>query len=383
MFRNRTNHDDKSRQIEHRKNTYQRASCRNADLFFLALGLLGLAFVAFQGPRACAAESGDTVARVGAESISLEELENYLEAELGQLNLRRQQLLQDGLERLVEDRLLAQEARQRKISVDQLLEKEVALQVAEVTDQDIETWYQQNRTRVGRPLEQIAGQVRSFLETQRQQGARGTFIASIRSRTETRILLAPPRIAIPASPSTATKGRDEAAVTIVEFSDFQCPACRKMATILDEVRSAYGDAVRVEFRHFPLEDIHPEARKASEAALCAGEQDLFWQMHDDLFQNQRALKPQQIQERADALGLESAAFEACLESGRHSPAVTADLEAGRKAGVGGTPSLFVNGRPVGITRLDTALQDLKVVIDDELQRRAFEAAGSEPASPSG
>jgi protein-disulfide isomerase len=151
-------------------------------------------------------------------------------------------------------------------------------------------------------------------------------------------------------------GRRDAPVTIVEFSDYQCPFCRQfVTTTLPALKSTYVDAgkLRWVFRDFPLDQIHPNARKASEAARCAGDQGKYWDMHDLLFQNQQALAAEQLPTYADRLGLDRAAFGACLSSGKYAAAVQKNFGDGAAAGVRGTPS-FVIGR----TRPDDTVEGL-------------------------
>ena len=149
-------------------------------------------------------------------------------------------------------------------------------------------------------------------------------------------------------------GRQDAPVTIVEFSDYQCPFCRQfVATTLPALKTAYVDSgkVRWVFRDFPLDRIHPNARKAAEAARCAGEQDKYWPMHDVLFQNQQALAAEQLPDYASRLGLDRAAFDACLASGKYAAVVQKNFTEAAAIGVRGTPS-FVIGR----TRPDNTVQ---------------------------
>ena len=151
-------------------------------------------------------------------------------------------------------------------------------------------------------------------------------------------------------------GRRDAPVTIVEFSDYQCPFCRQFVTAtLPALKSAYIDAgkVRWVFRDFPLDRIHPHARKASEAARCAGDQGKYWEMHDLLFQNQQALAEDQLPTHAGTLRLDVAAFAACLTSSKHANDVQKNFSEGAAAGVNGTPS-FVIGR----TRPDGTVEGL-------------------------
>jgi len=140
-------------------------------------------------------------------------------------------------------------------------------------------------------------------------------------------------------------GRADAPVTLVEFSDYQCPFCQRFfATTLPALKREYIDAgkIRYVFRDYPLE-MHALARQAAEAAHCAGEQGKYWEMHDALFQNQGALAPPQLAEHAGAVGVDGAAFAACLSSGRYAARVARGLVDGAAAGVQGTPG-FVVGR---------------------------------------
>lgn len=130
------------------------------------------------------------------------------------------------------------------------------------------------------------------------------------------------------------------------------------------VRQTYGDKVRIVFKDFPLPN-HPEAFKAAEAAHCAGEQGKYWELHDAMFANQRALQVPALKQTAKTLGLDSAKFDQCLDSGKHADNVRTDYELGEKMGVNSTPTIYVNGRPlVGAQPFEA----FKQVIDEELSR---------------
>ena len=147
-------------------------------------------------------------------------------------------------------------------------------------------------------------------------------------------------------------GRPDAPVTLVEFSDYQCPFCQRffLAT-LPALKKDYIDTgkVRYVFRDFPLDQIHPQARKAAEAAHCAGEQGKYWEMHDVLFGNQQALQPPKLSEHARTLGLDGSRFDACLTSGTHAARVSQGLTDGQAAGVQGTPGFVVAKTTTGDT----------------------------------
>ena len=139
-------------------------------------------------------------------------------------------------------------------------------------------------------------------------------------------------------------GKADAPVTIVEFSDYQCPFCRRHAAqTLPELKRDYIDTGKVRYvmRDFPIDSIHPEASKAAEAAHCAGDQGKYWEMHAALFRDIRALKPEQLKERAKGMGLDLAAFDACLDGGRHAARVKESVGAGTAVGVNGTPAFFI------------------------------------------
>jgi protein-disulfide isomerase len=149
-------------------------------------------------------------------------------------------------------------------------------------------------------------------------------------------------------------GHQEAPLTLVEFSDYQCPHCRRLfGTTLPALKAEYIDTgkLRYVFRDFPLDRIHPFARKAAEAANCAGDQGQYWEMHDLLFQNPKALQVGQLKAYARRFDLDAAAFDACLDQSKYAAHVQQDVDDGAAAGVQGTPGFFL-----GRTRADGMLQ---------------------------
>lgn len=142
------------------------------------------------------------------------------------------------------------------------------------------------------------------------------------------------------------RGNKDAKITIVEFSDIQCPYCSKFHNTMKQVAAAYPNDVRWVYKHFPLDSIHPYARKAAEAAECAGEQGKFWEYTDYLFDNQSSLNTEFISSVAKTVGLNTSNFESCLSDGKYADKVNADYNQGRSAGVTGTPGSVINGELV-------------------------------------
>jgi protein-disulfide isomerase len=335
------------------------------------------AFAMFIGTVACAAQPATeaasgaaadekVLATVGSVSITeTETLELAKQQLLGQLNpQQRYDLMANTLQGRVAQVLQELEAAEAGVSVEELVAREVEAKVAPVTDADVDAFYEKNQARIGRPEEQIAPQIRDYLTRERRAQATNAWMAALREKYAVTTMLEPPRVQV-AADGFPTKGPVEAPVTIVEFSDFQCPYCSRIAPTLKQVTDKYPSDVRFVFRQYPLNDIHPNAQKAAEASLCANEQGKFWEMHDAMFANQRALGVEELKASAVGLGLDAAAFDACLDSGRMAPVVAADLQAGSVAGVSGTPAMFVNGRFVSGA---VPFEQLDKLIGEELAR---------------
>jgi protein-disulfide isomerase len=160
-------------------------------------------------------------------------------------------------------------------------------------------------------------------------------------------------------------GPKDAKVAVVEYSDFQCPYCSRAANALNELKKAYeGKPVRFVFRQFPL-SFHKEAHLAAQASLEAHAQGKFWEYHDLLFANQRALGRPQLEEYATKIGLDLAKFKAALDAGTHKAAVDADMAMGAEVGVRGTPSMMVGGTRV---QNPSDVNTVKAAIDAELAK---------------
>ncbi len=294
-----------------------------------------------------------------------------LEAQLAQCKAAyekgQHEALENGLKQVVENRLIEAEAKAKGMTAEAYLAAEG--KVTEVTDADADKFYEENKARIrGEKNEQLVGQIKQYLTAQRQQEAREKLIAQLEANHQVTYKLEPQRVEVAAV--GPAKGPENAPVTIVEFSDFQCPYCARLAPTVDEVVKNYGDKVRVVFRQFPL-NFHPFAQKAAEASLCAHEQGKFWELHDAMFQNQQQLAVENLKAKATELGLNAEQFNSCVDTGKYAQAVTADLEAGSQAGVSGTPALFVNGRFINGA---VPYADVAKVIDDELKRKGVKTA---------
>jgi protein-disulfide isomerase len=158
------------------------------------------------------------------------------------------------------------------------------------------------------------------------------------------------------------KGPADAKLAVIEFSDFQCPFCSRVTPTLKQIQREYGDEVRIVFKHLPLR-IHPKAPAAHAAAEAAHRQGKFWEMHDLIFSNQRAMSPEKYEEYAEQLGLDLEQFKADVASAEVQAKIDSDKAEAAKLGVTGTPAFFINGRFLSGAQPFAAF---KAMIDEEL-----------------
>lgn len=164
-------------------------------------------------------------------------------------------------------------------------------------------------------------------------------------------------------------GPADAPITIVEFSDYQCPFCRRWHDeVYGDLLAAYPGKIRLVYRHFPLASIHPDATSAAEAAMCAGEQDAFWTFHEKLFSSD-ALGNSTYLQYAQDLGLNMSSFESCVNDRKYQQAVDADLNFAVDLGIRSTPTFFVNGLAiVGAQPLDVFQQVIEKELNGEIPK---------------
>jgi len=165
--------------------------------------------------------------------------------------------------------------------------------------------------------------------------------------------------------NSSVRGPKNAPVTIVMFSDFQCPFCGQAVPIVEEVLKAYPKDVNFIMKQFPLRQIHPNAEPAAEAAIAASRQGKFWEMHDELYKNNKNLTPETIKGIAEKIGLDTKKWEADKSSDDVKKQIDDELALGQKVDVRGTPSFFINGK----TAQNRSIDGFKAQIDDELKKK--------------
>jgi len=309
----------------------------------ILLAILSAAAPPRPSPSPAAAPSAEVLATVGGEPITARDLENAPGPRARQLRQQRYDAQRQLVEEVVNGRLLEKEAAARGTTTDALLKQEVEGKVPPVSEADQRAYYEQNKARIGNmPEAEALKRIESGMRQQRVQERRAAFLNELRQKAAVRLLLDPPRQAVEVG-DDPFRGPADAPVTIVEFSDFQCPFCgrhfQQTYGQIDKEYIATGKA-RYVFRHFPIEQIHPQAFKAGEAAACAGAQNKFWEMHDVLFANQKALQPPDLVKHAQLLGLNGMTFDTCL-AGQMAPRIRQDMTLAADVGVRATPTFFI------------------------------------------
>lgn len=276
---------------------------------------------------------------------------------------REHETLVQALNGIIADRVIQMESEKLGITVRALLAVEVEANRAEPSQVEMDNIYQLNQQQLAGVSREVGmAQVRQFLTERNYDIALENFVNRLRTEYKVEARLGPYRVDLDVANHPAT-GPADATITFVEFSDFECPFCRRTQPVIDQIEETYGAQIRFVFRQFPLTDIHPRAQKAAEASLCARDQGAFWPMHDAMFAEPIELEVASLRVKAANLGIEMEPFGTCLDSGKYAEQVRADLRAGMAAGVTGTPTIYINGRPIG------GAQDFAAyaaIIEDEL-----------------
>jgi protein-disulfide isomerase len=314
----------------------------------------------------------DVAAQFGDRTITVKELDDkWRQADPAAHSDATQKLYEgrrNALEEIVSETLIAEAAKAKGLSPDAFVEAELSRFAKPVTDADVVAFYQANSSQMqGRALDVMAPAINRYLQEQQEQAARQALTAELRkSGPPVRVMIDPPRHEVAIAASDPVLGSASAPVTIVEFSDFQCPFCQRVSPTLKRVRETYGDKVRIVWKDFPLTQIHPEAFKAGEAAHCAGEQGKYWEYHDRLFANQQALQPGDLKKHAADLELDTAKFDACVDTAKYGDRVREGVAQGSRLGVNSTPTVYINGRLLSGAH---PYETFAAIIDEELSRQ--------------
>ena len=307
------------------------------------------------------------LATIGGQPLKAETLIERLKPIVYRMKLETYELSKQRVDQLVDNTLLLSESQRRQIGPEQIIRTEITDKVRNPTEEEINKFYSENKARISGDLNSIRNQLVIYLQNESRQQLEKDLSARLRKGADIRWLMTEPaqpvqNVSVDDDPS---RGDVNAPVTVVEFTDFQCPACAAMQPVLEEVLKSYNNKVRFVVRDFPLNQ-HENARKAAEAANAANAQGKFFEYITVLFKNQKALDTPSLKKYASELGLDRARFDAALDRGVYAVEVEKDVTDGEMYGVGSTPTIFVNGVQLRVLSAD----GLKQAIDTAAANRA-------------
>ena len=312
-----------------------------------------------------AAGSSRVAAHVDGVPISWDEMDKRAAERLTALRQDEYEARSEALNDLIYEKLLASEAKRRGLTTEALLREEVTGKVEKPTPAEVEAIYEANKERVqGQPKAPILVEIENHIYNQRLALRQGGFRKELLGKGTVATLLEPPRFEITLPPTSPSLGPKEAKLTLVEFSDYQCPYCHQAQSVVEEILKKYDGKLRFVHGEYPLPQ-HPRAFAASVASRCAGDQGKYWEYHKGLLQVASDYGDADLKARATKLGVDATHFGECLASGRHDAAIEASRQFGSAVGVNSTPTFFVNGRKLRGVR---SIEDFETIFREELAR---------------
>ena len=316
---------------------------------------------------------GEQVAVVDGQPVTYGDVQKEHGAKLTQAEVKALTELYDARRSAVDEyvtkRVIDAEAKSKGETLEQWYEKDVLAGLPAPSEDEVKKFYEQNKSQMGgQSYDQIKDRIAGYLKQQKGREQLTKAVEALKAKHGVQISVAQPNLPrVEVAATGPARGPEKAPVTIVEFSDFQCPYCGREFPVVERLMKEYDGKVRLVFRHFPL-DFHPYAQKAAEAGACAADQgpDKFWKLHDKMFGNQQKLAVDDLKGYAKEVGVDTARFDKCLDSGEKRTVVDADEKAGQQAGVSGTPAFFVNGIFINGA---VPYEQFKETVDRELKRK--------------
>jgi len=304
----------------------------------LQLGLGTALALLSTGSMVAQTDTGEVVASVGGVKVTMKELEQEESSKLLSAHYTYYQAEQKALDALIDKRLMEQKAKSEGLTLEQLIDRDIKSQVKDPSEDQMKVYYEGLET--DQPYEAVRSKVLDKIRDLRTNKAIATYVKALRTQTEVYVTLAPPS-AIVDTKNGERLGPEKAPVTLVEFADYECPYCQKVAVDLRKLQAEFGDKLNFTFKDFPL-PMHARAEKAAEASRCAGKQGKFWEFHDEIFHS-KGLDLEQLKAEARVLKLDGTEFDKCLDTGAEAEVVERDRKEGMRLGLSGTPAFFING----------------------------------------
>jgi protein-disulfide isomerase len=309
------------------------------------------------------------VAKINGEEITEEQLIGDAQLDLVQIKKQEYDLKMNQLNKLVQDKFLGAEAKKEGLaSSSDYINKKILKGEIKISDAEYKKFVKEKNIPESNINEQVKDRIFAYMKEQKKDDMIQSYLAKLTKNNPVEVYFKKPKSSMQVEVGEAPfKGSGSAKVTIVEFSDFQCPFCGKGADVVNLINKKYGNKVKIAFKQFPL-PMHKDAPLTSEASMCVYEQnkDKFWKFHDLAFKNQDKLDSESLIKHAKTSGADEKKFKECLDSHKYKSYVEKDMAYGEKLGVRSTPTFFVNGQ------LISGAQDISVfseLIDEELSSK--------------
>jgi len=312
------------------------------------------------------APNSEAAAKIQNKLLSKSELQEGIESDLYEAEMKVYEIKMARIKSLVLETLMKSDPLYKGDN-DKFLDEVIAKGI-KIGESEIDSFAAErgiSKDKINKPMKE---RIKTFLRGEKKKEAVDTWITMKTKNNPVEIYLKKPARPVKEVPAGVSPfmGAADAKVTIVEFSDFQCPYCKRGAKLMTELKGKYGDKIKVVFKHFPL-PFHQNAKLAATAANCAGKQDkkAFWDLHDKMFDDQQNLAKEGLVSKAEQLKLKKSDFETCLSDEAMRKVVQSDIDLGKKVGVKSTPTFFVNGKMVNGAQPIEVFSEL---IDEELSK---------------
>jgi len=317
--------------------------------------MLCLAFA--ESPKKLASDDTVVLVEIDGARITAAEFNQKKPGALFQAQSALYETQRKALDAFVDEYLLERQARKENVTTEELLKRHIESAIEKDPSEEVLKVYYEG-VDSNEPFETAKGKIREYIRQRRIGKAKAAYVQSLRSEAKVAMRLEPPRADISLK-QTPIRGAKNAAVTVVEFADYECPYCQVIHPQLTKLQAETGDKVAYAFKDLPLPS-HANAQKAAEAAHCAGAQGKYWEYHDYLFTKKQYDVPK-LKEAARALQLSGDVFDKCLDSGAQAAIVKSSLDEAQALSIPGTPSFFINGRfltgPASYEALRNAIQE--------------------------
>lgn len=285
------------------------------------------------------------VAKIGDTFITEEELIGAERVQYLDLQKKLYEFRMKRLNEMITEKLVGAEAAKKKMPIAEYIDKEIVKNKAKPSEKEYKDFVVQRKIPDSQITPQLKTRIEDFLKETKKQEIIQAHLGSITKNNPVEVYFRKPKMDVQVNTAGAPRwGKADAPVTIVEFSDFQCPFCSQAAETVKQMKKDFGSKITVVYKHFPL-SFHPEARPAAEASMCVHDQknDKFWDYYDKLFKNQKELKAESLEKYAKEVGMSLDKFKECLTSGKFRSKIDTDIAEGEKLGIRSTPTFLING----------------------------------------